>query len=378
MLSGLIMLLLAIAGYEVLYARAVEMKAAQRLHLEECLDAAEYAYNSTGILLYEFTGCQFQWTPTQVRVRYQDVERYFPYDQVYGFSVQARTTLSVDKDSFIDGNVWARKAYLYGDSKLLFNSPYKGVQTIWKNQIKGYLLMEYPIRNIVMIGWKSWKTTYEQSWYYYPGLATTWDDRTNLIFQGTATCYYTYLPNCSGAKVRIVNLDDGMGAVLPKIAPWQQPHAGGAPDFESNLFCSAGQLWVEGTPHPLQTATLSLVYQDMLTVLNGTEAIVLPSANTALSGCRLSVGSGFYAGLSFSASGIEVRNAALMGANLIAPTIDVTNSQLQGVKMTASAINVYSSDVTGYLTGDIVRLIGSRVCDPSYDGQPAVIIRIIH
>lgn len=390
LVCSMVLVTLSASAFSVVHERMLEEKALARLRIEECLDVAEHMYNTkNGEKLSFFNGCSFLWSEEAVAVQYEDMERTFPVEWVPSFVVNASSTFSMDYGSRLLGDVAAEKFYFYGSSKLLSCGRPCWTESLWQPAIdEGNMYVSSTRRTIVFVGWRGMKTTYEKDSFYYAGEGTKTGapgyEYSNLMFQTGSHCYYTSYDHCvEGKGIKITQFDDGMKQLLPSVVLWKRiPEAKPVEQFQKIYNCTGSAIVVgDGKALTLQTSTLTLVYEQDLKVISGTQTATVPFLNSLFQECNVEVGSGYYGELLLGAKNVAVKDSQINHLNVQSEKyITVNGSNLDNVTLSGEEVELSSSQFSGQISAKVVRAKGSSILRRALqnEGSPPLLVRIIH
>jgi len=389
LVCGMVFVILSTSAFSVVHERLLEEKAIQRLHIEECLDVAEYVYNTnSGKRVSFFNGCRLEWSEDEVTVQYKEMERTFPVEWVPAFVVNASYTFSMDSDSRLIGDIAAEKVYLYGSSKLLSCGKPCWTEVLWQPVIEdGSMYVSSTRRTIIFVGWRGMKTTYEKDSFYHAGeglkAGNPGYEYSNLMFQTASHCYYTTYDHCTaGRGTKITAFDDGMKQLLPRVVLWQRmPVKAALGQFEKTYTCTGSVLDVgDGKFLTLQNATLSLVYGLDLQVVSGTQTVTVPFADTLFQGCNVEVDSGYYGDLLLGARNLDVNSSQISHLRVQSDKyVNINSSDLDNVTLSGEEVEIASSQFSGQITAKVFRSKNSTLRRAlQQEGSPPLLVRIIH
>jgi len=222
-------------------------------------------------------------------------------------------------------------------------------------------------RTIVFVGWRGMKTTYEKDSFYYAGEGTKTGapgyEYSNLMFQTSSHCYYTSYDHCVEASV-----------VLWKRIPEAKP----VEQFQKIYNCTGSAIDVgDGKALTLQTSTLTLVYEQDLKVISGTQTATVPFLNSLFQECNVEVGSGYYGDLLLGAKNVAVKDSQINHLNVQSEKyITVNGSNLDNVTLSGEEVELSNSQFSGQISAKVVRAKGSSILrrlaerrKPSFTGK---------
>ncbi len=243
-------------------------------------------------------------------------------------------------------------------------------------------------RTIVFVGWRGMKTTYEKDSFYYAGEGTKTGapgyEYSNLMFQTSSHCYYTSYDHCvEGKGIKITQFDDGMKQLLPSVVLWKRiPEAKPVEKFQKIYNCTGSAIDVgDGKALTLQTSTLTLVYEQDLKVISGTQTATVPFLNSFFQECNVEVGSGYYGDLLLGAKNVAVKDSQINRLNVRSEKyITVNGSNLDNVTLSGEEVELSNSQFSGQISAKVVRAKGSSMLRRALqnEGSPPLLVRIIH
>ena len=152
--------------------------------------------------------------------------------------------------------------------------------------------------------------------------------------------------------------------------------------FQKIYNCTGSAIVVgDGKALTLQTSTLTLVYEQDLKVISGTQTATVPFLNSLFQECNVEVGSGYYGDLLLGAKNVAVKDSQISHLNVQSEKyITVNGSNLDNVTLSGEEVELSSSQFSGQISAKVVRAKGSSILRRALqkEGSPPLLVRIIH